>query len=101
VASELKFSLETWNSYESNRPYIEAVFRKYDKDRSLKLEQDELKAFLAELNGGRAPKDQEVAAIMQEAAAEGGLSKIQLMLAVSLWYTHKEELTHHSCCTIA
>ncbi len=30
--------------------------RKYDKDHSLKLEKDELQAFLAELNGGRAPK---------------------------------------------
>jgi hypothetical protein len=110
--------------------------RKYDKDHSLKLEQDELKAFLAELNGGRAPKassrlmmreaclapsitllssryhgtmshkptrnhadadeasilvtvpaqDHEVAAIMAEAAAEDGLSKVQFMLAVSLWH---------------
>ncbi len=30
--------------------------RKYDKDHSLKLEKTELKAFLAELNGGRSPK---------------------------------------------
>ncbi len=39
-----------------NRDKIEAMFDKFDTDQSQKLEFDELKGYLTELNGGHAPK---------------------------------------------
>lgn len=55
-ASEIEFALDLWHSYVKNRAKIEAVFDKYDTNHSQRLEVDQLKLYLTELNEGHAPK---------------------------------------------
>jgi Ca2+-binding EF-hand superfamily protein len=54
--SEINFVLDLWHSYVMNRTEIEAVFEKFDTNHSQKLEFDQLKGYLTELNEGQAPK---------------------------------------------
>lgn len=55
-ASEIQYALDVWHSYISNRRKIEQVFEKYDTNHSKKLEFDQLKNYLTELNEGHPPK---------------------------------------------
>ncbi len=54
--SEIEFALQLWHSYVKNRAKIEGLFDKYDTDRSQRLEFDQLKIYLTDLNEGSVPK---------------------------------------------
>jgi Ca2+-binding EF-hand superfamily protein len=54
--SEIEFALQLWQSYVKNRAKIEGLFDKYDTDHSQRLEFDQLKLYLTDLNEGFAPK---------------------------------------------
>jgi Ca2+-binding EF-hand superfamily protein len=54
--SEIEFALDLWHSYVNNRTKIEEVFDKYDTNHSQRLEIDQLKLYLTDLNGGQPPK---------------------------------------------
>jgi hypothetical protein len=60
-ASEISFVLDLWHSYVMNRADIEAVFEKFDTNHSQKLEFDQLKGYLTEINEGHTPKVVKVA----------------------------------------
>eukprot|EP00287_Rhodomonas_sp_CCMP768_P007945 CAMPEP_0196736282 /NCGR_PEP_ID=MMETSP1091-20130531/14401_1 /TAXON_ID=302021 /ORGANISM="Rhodomonas sp., Strain CCMP768" /LENGTH=214 /DNA_ID=CAMNT_0042079993 /DNA_START=98 /DNA_END=742 /DNA_ORIENTATION=+ len=98
-------ALDLWSDYERNLPEVEEKFDKYDANKSGKLERNQLKALLTDLDEGLAPSDDEVDWVMKTAdgAVEGvdptgGINKTELMLAVSLWYTHVEDKS--SCCVV-
>jgi hypothetical protein len=55
-SSEIELALDLWHSYVSNRPRIEATFAKYDTNHSQRLEFDQLKSYLTDLNEGHPPK---------------------------------------------
>ncbi len=55
-ASEIEYVLSLWHSYVTNRKMIETVFDKYDTDRNHKLEFDQLKSYLTDLNEGQTPE---------------------------------------------
>ncbi len=53
-------ALEAWMSYLESKNEIDEVFAKYDWDNSGKLERDQLKGLLTDLNEGDPPDDEEV-----------------------------------------
>ena len=55
-ASEIQLAIDLWHSYQKNRALVEEVFEKYDTKQSGKLEFDQLKQYLKDLNKGNAPK---------------------------------------------
>ncbi len=55
-SSEIKYALDLWHSYVTNRARIYKVFEKYDTDRNQKLEFDQLVNYLTDLNEGHRPK---------------------------------------------
>ena len=55
-ASEIEYVLSLWHSYIANRKMIETVFEKYDTDCNHKLEFDQLKSYLTDLNEGHTPQ---------------------------------------------
>mmetsp|Transcript_42626 Transcript_42626/g.89134 ORF Transcript_42626/g.89134 Transcript_42626/m.89134 type:complete len:224 (-) Transcript_42626:51-722(-) len=96
VTSDIKFSLELWNVFESNRAHFEEVYRNHAHGDLLK--HDQIKAFLADLNDGIPPADSEASAVMSEAAATaGGVCRTRLLLATSLWYGGLVDLRPHAC----
>ena len=55
-SSEIKYALDLWHSYVTNRARIQSVFEKYDSDCNQKLDLDQLVRYLTDLNKGRKPK---------------------------------------------
>ncbi len=55
-ASEIEYILSLWHSYVANRKMIQTVFDKYDTDCNQKLEFDQLKSYLTDLNEGHTPQ---------------------------------------------
>lgn len=66
-ADELEAAIDTWVGYQKNMPLIKDVFKRYDTNRSGKLERDELSAVLTELNEGVHPTAQEIDLVMNTA----------------------------------
>ena len=54
--SEIKYALDLWHSYVTNRSKIQKVFDKYDTDRNQRLEFDQLVNYLTDLNEGKKPE---------------------------------------------
>ena len=57
---ELEVAINVWKNYLNSKPEIEEKFAKYDINHSGKLEIDQLKALLTDLNDGKPPPDAEV-----------------------------------------
>ena len=51
-ARELEAAISVWKRYLDSKPEIDEIFDKFDVNKSGKLEADQLKAFLTELNDG-------------------------------------------------
>lgn len=101
--NELEAAIQIWKNYLVNKADIEEKFAKYDTNHSGKLELDQLAALLTDLNDGKPPKDEEVKAVMGDAdgiAGEktGGVNKMELTSAISIWYGYVDE--HQKCCTL-
>ena len=84
--NEIEVAVQIWKNHLSNKQDIEETFAKYDINHDNKLEHDELKALLTDLNDGHPVSDEEVKAVMNEAdgshgAVEktGGINKTELM----------------------
>ena len=54
--SEIGFVLDLWHSYIMNREKLKEAFTKFDTDRNKRLEFDQLKNYLTELNHGHKPE---------------------------------------------
>mmetsp|Transcript_67490 Transcript_67490/g.180325 ORF Transcript_67490/g.180325 Transcript_67490/m.180325 type:complete len:162 (+) Transcript_67490:193-678(+) len=98
--NRLELALELWRSYITNRAGIERVFAKYDTDRSNLLEFHELKSYLADLSLGHPPAEWKVRAVMKEVNGADGVSRVQLMNAVSAWYDRASSPTGSACCVV-
>ena len=105
--SELEAAISVWKRYLDSKPEIDEIFDKFDVNKSGKLEADQLKAFLTELNDGIAPSDDEVKWVLESAdgavdgvAKTGGVNRTELTQAISLWYAHEDSL-HKQCCILS
>jgi len=100
--NELEAAILIWKNYLENKTFIEEKMAKYDTNHSGKLELDQLKALLTDLNDGKPIKDDEARAVMEEADGvagnkTGGVNKMELMGAISVWYGYVED-HQKSCC---
>ena len=101
--NELEVAIQVWRNYLGSMDEISAYFAKYDVNQSGKLEKEQLKALLTDLNDGKAPSEDEIEAIMEEADGlagqqTGGINRTELTGAISLWYGFVEQ--HQRCCCL-
>uniref|UniRef100_A0A7S0HT32 EF-hand domain-containing protein n=1 Tax=Hanusia phi TaxID=3032 RepID=A0A7S0HT32_9CRYP len=69
---EVKSAIGSWRAYLQNKSQIDEAFKKYDQDGSGKLEFDDLKKLLTDLNDGTPPSDKEVQEVMDKADGKDG-----------------------------
>lgn len=93
-SGELAYAVRIWKGHMDNKEYLEHMFEKYDTEKKGYLEFAELKVLLTDLTdpGEPSPTDKEVSQVLYEAdrrdgELEGSLKKVELMYAISLWYT--------------
>ena len=69
--------------YTKQRTQLEELIKKYDKSGTGKLEKDELKSYLTDVNDGVAPSDEEVDSVMIEAdfMGDGAIRTQEIMMA--------------------
>ena len=92
-ATELETVIPLWMALIKERVYISSVFDKYDKDNSGGLTEAELRLFLADLNQGEEPSDEEIQYVITQAelkasrngAADGVVGRSELTAAVEMW----------------
>jgi len=91
--SELKTAMTAWHVYTTTRKDIEQALKKYDVSNSGKLEVDELKEYLKELNGGIEVPADEVNWVLGQADifGDGAVNQHELVLATAAWYANVEE----------
>jgi len=99
--NEIATALDVWRTWEQTLPEVEPLMAKYDVNHSGKLEFEQLKNMLTDLNEGRALPDEEVEWVMKAAdgmvqgvAPSGGINITELKGAIALWMTHVEEGQH-------
>jgi|EP00670_Eutreptiella_braarudii_P013479 Ca2+-binding EF-hand superfamily protein len=99
---EMETVLQLWDNHRHCRPHIEVVFQKYDTERSGRLNRQQLQALLTDLNDKKSPTDDEVDWVLAEADRDksGNISKPELMVAISSWYSYAETQSS-SCCIIS
>jgi Ca2+-binding EF-hand superfamily protein len=96
--SEMSVALDVWRTWEQVKPEMAMYMQKYDSNASGKLEMDQLKELLKDLNEGLMPTDEEAQWVMDTSdgklegvEATGGVNITELHGAIVLWYTHVEE----------
>lgn len=109
--AELKNALICWKRYIQDRVDMETTLKKYDTSGSGKLEKEELKAYLTDLNDGIEPLDSEVDWVMSEADGmrggkeDGALETQELIMATQSWYWMEvkkdEQVKSSACCSIS
>lgn len=89
---ELEAAISIWKGYLESKADIDEIFEKFDKNQSGKLEPDQLKLLLTELNSDIEPTDEEVKFVLESAdgavqgvAKTGGINRTELTQAISLW----------------
>eukprot|EP00747_Dinoflagellata_sp_TGD_P136844 gnl/TRDRNA2_/TRDRNA2_175600_c2_seq15.p1 gnl/TRDRNA2_/TRDRNA2_175600_c2~~gnl/TRDRNA2_/TRDRNA2_175600_c2_seq15.p1 ORF type:complete len:223 (-),score=46.97 gnl/TRDRNA2_/TRDRNA2_175600_c2_seq15:263-931(-) len=92
-ASELQHAVSVWMRYLQTHPEITPYLEKYDTNGNGRLEREELKIMLTELNDGVQVTDQEVEWVLEEADILGNsvITKPEMQRAVALWYVHMEK----------
>mmetsp|Transcript_34686 Transcript_34686/g.90525 ORF Transcript_34686/g.90525 Transcript_34686/m.90525 type:complete len:201 (-) Transcript_34686:341-943(-) len=97
---ELQTAVVSWETFVNKRQEMEALVEKYDKSGTGKLERDELKAMLTDLNAGKPVSEQEVDWVLNECdvMGDGAISKLELVKATAIWYSHVQEKS--KACTI-
>ncbi|CAK8995400.1 unnamed protein product [Durusdinium trenchii] len=100
---ELEELLTCWHTYTEHRELFESKLEKFDISKTGKLSQEELKAYLTDLNGGIEVEDSEVEWVMKEGdvLGDGQLNKMELWRATALWFSHVEKQKSNDCCIIS
>jgi Ca2+-binding EF-hand superfamily protein len=90
---ELEAAVHIYNELLAHRDEIQEHMKKYDFNQSGKLELEQLRALLTDLNDGNPPALEEVQWVMKQAdglagVQTGGVNATELKTAISLWYSH-------------
>lgn len=90
---ELAGAMKVWSTYRDSGPMIDETFQKYDTDQSGKLDKEQLRKLLSDLNEGLPVSDEEVAWVLENAdiLGDGCISKIELTQAITYWMMHVED----------
>jgi len=87
---DFEYALRAWLSYIHNRPLLDEVMLRYGTNADGQMERDSVRHMLTDLNGGTPPKESALDWVMAEAAAmplSPGISALELIKVMSLWYT--------------
>mmetsp|Transcript_31761 Transcript_31761/g.61997 ORF Transcript_31761/g.61997 Transcript_31761/m.61997 type:complete len:681 (+) Transcript_31761:236-2278(+) len=87
---------KAWMAYKESKDEIEAVFAKFDTDKSGALDKAQLTQLLKSLNDGTPPNDAEVDWVMNNAdqIGNGTITKPELSKATALWFAHVDADAH-------
>ena len=98
---ELEELLSCWQTFTEKRHFFDSKLEKYDVSKTGKLSKEELKAYLTDLNGGYDVQQADVDWVMKasDIIRDGGLNKMELELATSLWYGYVDRKPQSQCCT--
>lgn len=119
--TEFKVAIKSWKTYMENKATIDSVFEKYDQDKTGKLEFEDLKLMLKDLNEGVTPADHEVWQVLDKATGrpkstgEGGIrqptksfdgvGRMEVLYAITVWYAQEEqrqgEVAISGCCAVS
>jgi hypothetical protein len=97
---DLKYALRAWVSYLHNKPLLDEVMLHYGTNADGQMERGSARHMLTDLNGGKPPKESALDWVMAEAAAmplSPGISALELIKVMSLWYT-KDLSREMPCC---
>jgi|EP00670_Eutreptiella_braarudii_P005237 Ca2+-binding EF-hand superfamily protein len=100
---EMETALSMWANHQKNKAQVEVVFKKYDTNNSGRLERDQVRNLLTDLNDKNPPSEAELNWVMSQAdiSQDGTLRKPEIMHAVTAWYTHVEEKAlNEPCCVV-
>ncbi|CAE7295930.1 unnamed protein product [Symbiodinium pilosum] len=100
---QLEELLSCWYTFTEKRHVFDSKIEKYDVSKDGKLSKEELKAYLTELNGGHEVVQADVDWVMKasDIIRDGGLNKMELELATSLWYGYIDRKPESQCCAIS
>jgi hypothetical protein len=87
---DFEHALRAWLSYIHNKPLLDEVMLRYGTNEDGQMERDSVRNMLTDLNGGTPPKESALDWVMAEAAAmplSPGVSALELIKVMSLWYT--------------
>mmetsp|Transcript_23742 Transcript_23742/g.54835 ORF Transcript_23742/g.54835 Transcript_23742/m.54835 type:complete len:193 (+) Transcript_23742:116-694(+) len=86
---EMNYMLSTWEAYNQSLPEIEPIMKKYDLNLNGRLERNELRRMLLDLNNRLPVADDEVDWVLSQACTIRGdqIAKPELKKAIALWYT--------------
>jgi len=87
---EFAAAAHAWQSYQENREMIDEVFSRFDVHKRGRLNWEELKKVLTELNDGDEPTKEEVDWVMKKSdiVGNGEIDKPELIQAIAVWYSH-------------
>mmetsp|Transcript_65025 Transcript_65025/g.135549 ORF Transcript_65025/g.135549 Transcript_65025/m.135549 type:complete len:198 (-) Transcript_65025:106-699(-) len=107
--ADVQVAVNTWRAYRENKEHIDQVFEKYDADKSGKLEFEDLKKMLTDLNDGVPPADSEVEHVLKKADSkdgqeDGAVNRMEVVYAVAIWYARLDALENQrmqtKCCVV-
>merc|ERR1711964_61517 len=92
---EISGAIRCWRAYQEpgTQANIMRTFAKYDQDNTGKLDKEQLKKLLSDLNDQLPVEDGEVEWVLSNAdvIGDGQISKIELGQAIAYWWVHVEE----------
>lgn len=88
--AEVMKAAHTWHDIVEQEARVKTLLHKYDKDGSCDIDQEELRAFLRELNDGEPVPAATIGWIMAvgDKTGDGSLDFAELTRAVAAWYGH-------------
>mmetsp|Transcript_72451 Transcript_72451/g.172696 ORF Transcript_72451/g.172696 Transcript_72451/m.172696 type:complete len:200 (+) Transcript_72451:204-803(+) len=104
---EMNIMLSTWEAYNESMAEIEPIMRKYDLNGNGRLERNELRRMLLDLNDRLPVSDDEVDWVLSQACLIRGdqIAKPEIKKAIALWYTRvkhgKREKQRSACCVVS
>lgn len=97
--SEMEWLILSWQNYMKSKAEIDPLLTKYDVSGTGRLEREELKKLLVDLNDGKPVEDSEVDFVMEQADSLGNgvITKPEMRRALAIWYAHVGTETSCSC----
>lgn len=98
--SEMSALLSCWDNYQKSRNEIEQHFSKHDPSGTGRLDKQQLKRLLTEVNRGQPVSDEEVQWVLSQADVlkNGVITKPELRRALALWESRREAAK--ACCVV-
>eukprot|EP01006_Ploeotia_vitrea_P022106 TRINITY_DN54517_c0_g2_i1.p2 TRINITY_DN54517_c0_g2~~TRINITY_DN54517_c0_g2_i1.p2 ORF type:complete len:201 (+),score=40.42 TRINITY_DN54517_c0_g2_i1:82-684(+) len=97
--SELESALAAWKTIKEHKAELDVIYKKYDTNKTGRLEEQQLARLLADLDNGVPPNPEEVRLVLHQAdksdgVLNGGVDPAELTTALTVWNNHHS--FHHT-----